>query len=139
MNKHRICCRRCGGGVGTQRQNKENGLILLKGAERDSFFAGTNPSLIMMMTLLVVSMCVLGDDTQAFRKTLSSLCSLNKEGQFGSCCVSYDISSVTLASSAARDCFISSLSFTSGSITYLFVIKLHFSIAHFSEVLKRKD
>ena len=94
--------------------------MVLKGAERDSFLAGTSPSLITMITLLVVSMCVLGDDTQALQDTLSSLCSLNKNKQFGSCCESYDISSVTLASSPARDCFISSLSSVNGSITSLF-------------------
>ena len=103
--------------------------MFLKGTVHGSFFAGTNSSLIMiiiMMTLVVVSMCVLGDDTQALQDTLSSLCSLNKEGQFGSCCESYDISSVTLASSPARNCFISSLSSTSGTIIKLPVFQMHF-------------
>ena len=121
MNKYCACCRSCARGVGVQKQKKGNGFMLLKGTERGSFFAGTNPSLIIMMPLLVVSMCVLGDDTQPLRDTLSSLCSLNKEGEFGSCCERYDISSVTLSYSTARDCFISSLSYTSVSLTSLFV------------------
>ena len=134
MNKHNNCCRSCGGGVEVQKQNKGNVFMLLKGTERGSFFAGTNPSLIMMMALLAVSMCVLGDDTQALRDTLSSLCSLNKVGQFGSCCGSYDISSVTLASSAARNCFVFSLvSIDEGSITKLFDFNHNLELFIFQE------
>ena len=133
MNKRRNCCRRCGCGVGGQKENKGNGFVFLKGTERDSFFAGTNSSFMIMMTLLVVSTCVLGDDTQALRDTLSSLCSLNKEGQFGSCCESYDISSVTFDSSPARDCFISSLYSKSGLILSLFVCLIVLELFTFQE------
>ena len=87
------------------------------------FITSTKVPVIMIMLMLGVVVSVLGDDTQALRDTLSSLCSLNQEGQFGSCCRSYDISSVTLAPSPARNCFISSLSSTSGSVTYLFVFQ----------------
>ena len=139
MNKHNTYRRRCGNDVCVQKQNKGNVLLLLKGTELGSFLAGKRHSLIMVVLMLAVVVNVLGDDTQALRDTLSSLCSLNKEGKFASCCESYDISSVTLASSAARNCFLSSLSSTSGSITFLFVFKLYFRISQFSGNLKTKD
>ena len=73
-----------------------------------------------MLMMIVVE----GDDTQALRDTISSLCSLNSIGKFASCCVSYDNgASLTLASSEARTCFIDGLGSTTGSVvTSLFVI-----------------
>ena len=82
-------------------------------------------SILMVMGVIVLMMIVVeGNDTQALRDTISSLCSLNSVGQFASCCVSYDNgASLTLASSAARKCFIDGLGSTTGSVlTYLFVI-----------------
>ena len=74
---------------------------------------------IVLMMVVVVS----GDDTQAFRDTLSSLCSLNKAGKFSTCCASHDINSLTLEYSPARNCFILSLSSSSGSVlNSLFVV-----------------
>ena len=90
-----------------------------------SFTIDSKSSLMMkiltmvVMVVLALVVDVVGDDTQAFRDMLSSLCSLNKEGQFGSCCESIDISSVTLASSATRNCFTSSIFSRDGSITAL--------------------
>ena len=67
--------------------------------------------------MLMMSGVVSGDDTQALRDTVSSLCSLNKAGQFSSCCASYDNgASITLAANEARSCFISGLGSTTGSI-----------------------
>ena len=136
MNIHSTCCRSCGSGVEVQKQIKRNGFMLLKRVERASFLVGTSLSLIMMITLmLAVGVSVLGDDTQAFQDTLSSLCSLNKEGHFGSCCESYDISSVTFASSPARDCFISGLSYTDESLlTFLFVPLLYLRILYIQRI-----
>ena len=73
-----------------------------------------------MLMMIVVE----GDDTQALRDTISSLCSLNSVGEFASCCVSYDNgASLTLEYSAARRCFIYDLASTTGSVlTSLFVI-----------------
>ena len=73
-----------------------------------------------MLMMIVVE----GDDTQALRDTISSLCSLNSVGQFHSCCVSYDNgASLTLEYSTARACFIENLTLTTGSVlTSLFVI-----------------
>ena len=73
-----------------------------------------------MLMMIVVS----GDDTQALRDTISSLCSLNSVGKFASCCVSYDNgASLTLKYSTARACFIYNLTSTTGSVlTSLFVI-----------------
>ena len=75
---------------------------------------------VIVLTMIVVE----GDDTQALRHTISSLCSLNSVGKFASCCASYDNgASLTLAYSAARECFIYSLASTTGSaLTSLFVI-----------------
>ena len=74
------------------------------------------------MLMMVIVVC--GDDTQALRDTISSLCSLNKVGKFASCCGSYDNgASITLEDSTARECFTSDLTSTSGYVlTYLFVI-----------------
>ena len=72
--------------------------------------------------LMMIVVC--GDDTQALRDTISSLCSLNKVGQFASCCGSYDNgASITLEDSPARSCFILGLASSTGSVlTSLFVI-----------------
>ena len=82
-------------------------------------------SILMIMEVIVLMTIVVeGDDTQALRNTISSLCSLNSVGQFASCCVSYDNgASLTLASSTARSCFIYGLGSTTGSVlNSLFVI-----------------
>ena len=73
-----------------------------------------------MLMMIVVE----GDDTQALRDTISSLCSLNSVGKFASCCVSYDNgASLTLESSTSSTCFIYGLTSTTGSVlTSLFVI-----------------
>ena len=81
-------------------------------------------SILMIMGVIVLMMTVEGDDTQALRDTISSLCSLNSVGQFSMCCVSYDNgASLTLASSTVSSGFIASLKSTTGSVlTSLFVI-----------------
>ena len=105
--------------------------------EHFSFNSNIKASVIMMV-LLVAVLCVLGDDTQALRDTLSSLCSLNQNGAFGSCCESHDINSVTLDSSETWNCFLSSLSSTSNSITYLFVIHMIIYDLHISRSFGNK-
>ena len=79
---------------------------------------------VIMGVIVLMMIVVSGDDTQALRDTISSLCSLNKVGQFASCCGSYENgASITLASSTAKICFIYNLRSTTGSVlTYLFVI-----------------
>ena len=86
------------------------------------FFQSTHFVLFLVIVLMMV--VVEGDDTQALRDTISSLCSLNSVGQFASCCVNYDNgASLTLDDSAARACFIDDSSTSSGSVlTELFVI-----------------
>ena len=81
-------------------------------------------SILMIMGVIVLTMMVVsGDDTQALRDTISSLCSLNSVGLFASCCVSYDNgASLTLAYSPARECFIYSLASETGPLSSLFVI-----------------
>ena len=90
-----------------------------------TFYFSLMMSILMIMGVIVLMMIVVeGDDTKALRDTISSLCSLNSVGKFASCCVSYDNgASLTLASSAARDCFIFGLGTTPGSVLIsLFVI-----------------
>ena len=99
LGKHDLCFGICGDGVGVQKKNARS-KDTFRRTRRASFFFGSKTSLVIM-TLLALAVSVLGDDTQALRDTLSSFCSLNKEGKFGSCCESYDISSVTLASSGS--------------------------------------
>ena len=84
---------------------------------------------IVLMMMIVVS----GDDTQALRDTISSLCSLNKVGQFASCCANYSNgASITLEDSPVRKCFIYSLASTTGSVlTFLFVICFIFLFCSF--------
>ena len=82
-------------------------------------------STLMIMGVIVLMMIVVcGNDTQALRDTISSLCSLNKVGQFASCCGSYDNgASITLEDTPARSCFFSRLASATGSVlTELFVI-----------------
>ena len=88
----------------------------------------THPAVFLLSFLFFSISCVFATTdfpTLALRDTLSSLCEVNKEGEFGSCCRTYDLSSVSLEESPARDCFISSLISTSDGIEYLFVHFTH--------------
>ena len=90
-----------------------------------TFYISLMLSILMIMGVIVLMMiAVFGDDTQALRDTISSLCSLNKVGQFASCCGSYNNgASITLEDSDDRDCFFFGLGSTTGSVLkYLFVI-----------------
>ena len=125
MNKVDICCGSFQGAGTMRNRRKTTNVTSFVGHKYLPFITSTKVPVIMIVLMLAVVVNVLGDDTQALQDTLSSLCSLNKEGQFGSCCVNYGISSVTLASSPARDCFIYNISSTSGPIlTSLFVFKM---------------
>ena len=94
-----------------------------------TFYISLMLSTPVIMGVIVLMMTVVsGDDTQALRDTISSLCSLNKVGQFASCCGSYDNgASITLEDSPARSCFIYYLESTTGSVlTSLFVFCFFF-------------
>jgi len=98
----------------------------------------THPSVFLLSFLLFSISCVFATTdfpTLALRHTLSSLCEVNKEGEFGSCCRTYDISSVSLEESPARDCFISDLASTPDGIEYLFVHSTHSTsiLQHFTD------
>ena len=86
-----------------------------------SFKSRVISSLFIVLLMMIV---VSGDDTQALRDTISSLCSLNKVGYFAKCCANYSSgASITLEDSPARSCFIAGLTSTTGSVlTSLFVI-----------------
>ena len=78
---------------------------------------------VIMGVIVLMMIVVSGDDTQALRNTISSLCSLNKVGQFASCCGSHNNgASITLENTPARSCFLNNLKSTTGSVWYLFVI-----------------
>ena len=93
---------------------------------------------ILMIMGVIVLIAVSGDDTQALRDTISSLCSLNRVGWFASCCKSYNNgASITLEYSTVRSCFISGLGSTTGSvlsslfvICFIFVLFLLFDDCH---------
>ena len=133
MNKVDVCCGSCEGTGSMRNKRKTTNIASSVGHKYLPFITSSKVPVIMIVLMLAVAVNVLGDDTQALRDTLSSLCSLNKEGWFGSCCVNYDISSVTLAS--VPGCFISSLSSTSGSITFLFVSHFYFRVVYFQELI----
>ena len=132
MKKVDICCGSCQDTGAVRNKRKTTNVASFVGHKHFPFITSSKVPVIMIVLMLAVVVSVLGDDTQALRDTLSSLCSLNKEGQFGSCCKKYDISSVTLYYSTARNCFISSIYSTyEGSITWLFALHLYFRIIHF--------
>ena len=106
MNKVDICCGSCQGTGSMRNKRKTTNIASFWGHKYLPFITSTRVPVIMIVLMLAVVVSVLGDDTQALQDTLSSLCSLNKKGKFGSCCENYDISSVTLASSETWDCFI---------------------------------
>ena len=71
-----------------------------------------SPVLHIRTSLLLVSLvftstflCVCGDDTQALRNTLSSLCSINSGGEFGSCCKTHNPGSVNIKEKNTWECF----------------------------------
>ena len=90
---------------------------------------------VIMRVIVMMVIVVSGDDTQALRHTISSLCTSNTVGQFASCCKSYDNgASITLEDSTARSCFIYSLASTTGSVlTSLFVICFIFVLFLFDD------
>ena len=89
----------------------------------------STPVIVGVIVLVVI--VVSGDDTPALRDTVSSLCSLNKVGQFASCCGSYNNGiSITLASSPGRNCFFAGLRSTTGS-TVISLLVICFSFVLF--------
>ena len=119
----RACCEQPSNDA--EMRNKRNSLkVVPLGEGKAKYFsiASSAKFALAMVALTTVVVGVLGDDTKAFQNTISRLCSLNTEGQFGSCCSEYDVSSVTLASSPARNCFVKYIGSSAGSIlTSLFV------------------
>ena len=95
-----------------------------------TFYIPLMMSILVIMGVIVLLMMIVveGDDTQALRNTISSLCSLNKVGQFASCCKDNDNGAfITLANRNTWICFITAFSSTTGSsLTYLFVICFSF-------------
>jgi len=71
---------------------------------------------LVFMALAMVAACVLGDDTEALQDTLSSLCSLNQFGKFGSCCKSHNISSLDFENRDTWECFFYNLEYTTGNL-----------------------
>ena len=70
-----------------------------------SFLLRRTSLLLVSLVLTSTFLCVCGDDTQALRNTLSSLCSINSGGEFGSCCKTHDAGSVNIKDKNTWDCF----------------------------------
>jgi len=112
-------------------------------------FCSNPPFEFFLIVLFLLISCVIATTdypTLALRDTLSSLCEVNQEGEFGSCCRAYDISSVSIERSEERDCFIDDLISTSDGIEYLFVYLEffkstyhHIHISHHIILWKRTD
>ena len=87
-----------------------------------SGFEAFVPILLLAAVFFGTFTCCLGNDTAGFKSILSRLCSLNKEGAFGSCCLTHPIESVSLENKNTWDCFVTDLKTEDGlNITLLFV------------------
>ena len=87
--------------------------------------------MIMGVIVLTAVVVVSGDDTQALRNTISSLCLSNHAWwSFCSCCGSYNNgASITLEDNSTWKCFISNLTSTADfALTSLFVICFIFDL-----------
>jgi len=76
---------------------------------------------LLVALFTVAATVVEGDDTEAFRHTLSSLCELNKVGVFADCCSTVDLSSVTMYT--GWDCFARNVKYKGDFITELNFMK----------------
>ena len=85
-------------------------------------------ALILFSTLL----CACGNDTQALRNTLSSLCKINTENEFGSCCKTHNTTFVDIKDKKTWDCFLRDIGSDANlNVTSLFVFFLFFSFLFF--------
>ena len=88
------------------------------------------PLILVSLVLTSTCLCACGDDTNGLRNTLSSLCSINSEGEFGSCCSTHNTASVNLNEKSTWDCFLRDIGTDSDmNVTSLFVV--FFSFSHF--------
>ena len=82
-------------------------------------------TLLLTLTLVFFPLLATGDDTQALKKILTKLCSLNSEGKLASCCASFNVETdFELNDSDFEKCFFYGVGFSEGSIlTSLFVME----------------
>ena len=85
------------------------------------------PLLLVSLVLASTLFFACGDDTNGLRNTLSSLCSINSAGEFGSCCSTHNTASVNLHEKSTWDCFLRDLGTDSDmNVTSLFVVFFFF-------------
>ena len=88
----------------------------------------------LFVVFIMTSFVVCGDDTNAIRDTLSSLCSLNNVGQFGSCCKEHPAGSILISKRDSWSCYANDMRTNDGGdLISLFVFSLFYSksIPHF--------
>ena len=109
--------------------NKTNGLSY----EKKEAFVGTRIThgitcVHLFVVFIMTSFVVCGDDTNAIRDTLSSLCSLNSVGQFGSCCKEYPTGSISFSKRDSWSCYANEMRTNDGGdLIFLFVLPLFYS------------
>jgi len=68
--------------------------------------------ILIFFGLISLTAVVMGDDTEALRHTISSLCSFGGWGDFSACCRSYSANSIVLNDRNTWSCFIKNLTVT---------------------------
>ena len=77
----------------------------------------------LFVVFIMTSFVVCGDDTNAIRDTLSSLCSLNSVGKFASCCKEYPIGSISFSRRDSWSCYANDMRTNNGGdLLFLFVL-----------------
>ena len=82
----------------------------------------------LFVVFIMTSFVVCGDDTNAIRDTLSSLCSLNSVGQFGSCCQEHPTGSILFSRRDSWSCYANDMRTNNGGdLIFLFVLSSLYS------------
>ena len=76
---------------------------------------------LVVLCFLCLPVFVEGNDAQELLNMLSSLCSVNGQGSFASCCKSKPVDSVKISSKDTWDCYLYGIGYSSGRISSLFV------------------
>ena len=99
--------------------------------EEKGAFVGTRVThgiscVYLFVVFIMTSFVVCGDDTNAIRDTLSSLCSLNSVGQFGSCCKEHPTGSISFSRRDSWSCYANDMKTNDeGDLSYLFVFLIY--------------
>ena len=106
----------------TSRENDEKKGAFVGTAERTRIPHGIVCAHLFVV-FIMTSFVVCGDDTNAIRDTLSSLCSLNSVGQFGSCCQEHPTGSILFSRRDSWSCYANEMRTNNGGdLIFLFVL-----------------